>query len=265
MKISFYKLVGLFILTALAPWLMPTAIAQVTIAGWDMNAQTNFGTSPLTATTAAANVTIGQLTKGSGIITSGTAATRAWGGGTTSTWGTASATSISNSAFATFTVTPAAGYSLSLSAFNMDYRISGTGPTSLLLQYRINTGAYVDIATYTGLSTNAAGAALPTTSLTGIAALQNLTSASTVTFRIVPYGAVGGTWYIYDRLNTTANDLVLTGTITQILTPTTTSITPSSATAGSGGFTLTVNGTNFTSGSIVQWNGVALTTTFVNA
>jgi len=47
--------------------------------------------------------------------------------------------------------------------------------------------------------------------------------------------------------------------------PTTTSISPSSATAGGLAFPLTVNGTNFVSGSVVRWNGSDRTTTFVSA
>jgi len=47
--------------------------------------------------------------------------------------------------------------------------------------------------------------------------------------------------------------------------PTTTSISPTSATAGVGGLTLTVNGTNFNAGSVVRWNGSNRTTTFVNS
>jgi hypothetical protein len=46
--------------------------------------------------------------------------------------------------------------------------------------------------------------------------------------------------------------------------PTTTSLSPGSATAGGSGFTLTVNGSNFVSGSTVQWNGSARTTAFVS-
>ncbi len=49
-------------------------------------------------------------------------------------------------------------------------------------------------------------------------------------------------------------------------TPAVTSISPTSATVGSGTFTLTVNGSNFISGvSTVRWNGSARTTTFVNS
>ena len=55
----------------------------------------------------------------------------------------------------------------------------------------------------------------------------------------------------------------LTFTITGSLTPTLTSLSPSSAAAGGAAFTLTVNGSNFVSGSVVRWNGANRTTTFV--
>ena len=47
--------------------------------------------------------------------------------------------------------------------------------------------------------------------------------------------------------------------------PTITSLSPTSATAGAAGFTLTVNGTSYVSGSVVNFNGTAATTTFVSA
>ena len=47
--------------------------------------------------------------------------------------------------------------------------------------------------------------------------------------------------------------------------PTITSLSPPSATAGGGAFTLTVNGANYLTGATVKWNGSALTTTFVSA
>jgi WD40-like Beta Propeller Repeat len=49
------------------------------------------------------------------------------------------------------------------------------------------------------------------------------------------------------------------------VTPTITSIAPTSATAGGGGFTLTVTGTNFLLDSVVDWNGAARTTSFKSA
>jgi hypothetical protein len=47
--------------------------------------------------------------------------------------------------------------------------------------------------------------------------------------------------------------------------PNVTTIAPTSASPGSPGFTLTVTGTNFANGDTVQWNGVALVTTYSSA
>ena len=47
--------------------------------------------------------------------------------------------------------------------------------------------------------------------------------------------------------------------------PTLASLSPNSAVAGAAGFSLTVNGTNFVSGSVVNFNSAATTTTFVSA
>lgn len=48
-------------------------------------------------------------------------------------------------------------------------------------------------------------------------------------------------------------------------TPVITTLSPSSVTAGVGSFILTVNGSNFVSGSKVRWNGVDRVTNFVNS
>jgi uncharacterized protein (TIGR03437 family) len=48
-------------------------------------------------------------------------------------------------------------------------------------------------------------------------------------------------------------------------TPAISSLSPNSAAAGSPAFSLTVNGSGFVSGAIVQWNGSTLATTFVSA
>ncbi|MFA4957064.1 MAG: MBG domain-containing protein [Candidatus Methanoperedens sp.] len=47
--------------------------------------------------------------------------------------------------------------------------------------------------------------------------------------------------------------------------PTTTSISPSSKTVGDAQFTMNVTGTNFVSGSVVQFNGASRTTTYLNS
>jgi len=55
-----------------------------------------------------------------------------------------------------------------------------------------------------------------------------------------------------------------TFTIDPVPVPTTTGISPDRKAAGDSGFTLTVNGTNFVPASVVNWNGSARTTTYVN-
>ncbi len=43
------------------------------------------------------------------------------------------------------------------------------------------------------------------------------------------------------------------------------SLSPTSVTAGGNGFTLTLDGSNFVKSSVVKWNGVSLTTTYISA
>jgi hypothetical protein len=63
----------------------------------------------------------------------------------------------------------------------------------------------------------------------------------------------------------TSNTAIFTiGTIATNPVPTIGSLSPASVTAGAATFTLTVNGTNFISSSVINWNGTALATTFVN-
>jgi hypothetical protein len=78
------------------------------------------------------------------------------------------------------------------------------------------------------------------------------------------YVASAGSFAV-DVLNTDTGDR--SGTLTFSVTPaqpTLTSLSPSTVVAGSGAFTLTVNGTGFTSGATVAWAGSARTTTFVS-
>jgi len=62
-----------------------------------------------------------------------------------------------------------------------------------------------------------------------------------------------------------AYNLVMEWNGTAAGTPSITSVTPASATAGGASFQLTVNGSNFGAGSQVQWNGASLPTTVASA
>ena len=187
-----------------------------TISAWEPNGLPggtgNYGPSPWVASISGADVTIGGLTRGSGIITSGTAAARGWGGtGFTST--TASA-SITANTFITFTIQANSNYQVSLSSFDLNYRRSSTGPSNALLQYQIGNGIFSDITTLSFPVTASTGSSITQVSLSAISALQNVVNGTTITIRIVPYGGTNaaGTWYVFDVGNNAITpDLIVGG------------------------------------------------------
>lgn len=95
---------------------------------------------------------------------------------------------------------------------------------------------------------------------TGTLTLQGSVVNTTATGTVLPL--LGAYWNAGIRSSQTAffDNVKVT-----VATPSITSISPTSRVANSGAFTLTVNGSNFTSGSIVRWNGVNRTTTFVSS
>jgi hypothetical protein len=182
-----------------------------TVLAWDTDGQTAFGTQDLAATTVATGATNSTgLTRGSGVATSGTGASNAWGG---DDWASTSAAGISGNEDITFGFTVSSGFTTSLSSIALNYRRSSTGPDNGYWQYQVNGGTWGLISDVSNefSSTSSSGAAITPLSLTGISALQNLAASSVVNFRLVPYGATGssGTWYVYDGGNNT-NDLVVT-------------------------------------------------------
>lgn len=194
----------------------PATGTITTLASWDVNAQTNFGVSPLPPTTNAANLTVVGLTRGSGVLAPGGAAARAWGG---TSWDSANAVAAAAAGdYATLSITANSGYQVSFNAITkFDYRRSTTGPASGVLQYQVGTGAFTDITSLT-YPTIGSGASLTAIDLSGIGALQNIAANNPVTFRIVNYGAsgAGGTWYIYDTASNTDPDFAISGIVSSI-------------------------------------------------
>jgi uncharacterized protein (TIGR03437 family) len=125
---------------------------------------------------------------------------------------------------------------------------------------------------YTATCTASGGAPPYTWSIpTGLGSLPpNLMftpSDSTATISGTPTGA-GALGYSYivqvaDSMSATVMQSY-SGALSQgSQTANITSLIPSSATAGANGFTMTVNGTGFVSGAVVNWNGTALGTSYV--
>jgi hypothetical protein len=204
----------------MALWLQvaPAQAAATVLAGWDFHGLAGginaFGSTPLAPSTTAANLTVGGLTRGSGVGTTGTATARAWGG---NRWTDTSATAaVAGGRVATLTLAANSGWQVSISAISrLDYRRSSAGPSSGVLQVQVGSSAFADVATLSFSSTSSAGASLAPIDLSAVAALQNVAAGTTITFRIVNYGGTsnGGTWYLYDSANSTAADLEISGTV----------------------------------------------------
>ncbi len=199
-----------------APAVIEPSSFSGALAGWDTSTLSGYGPSLFAATTSAANITVGGLTRGSGVTLSGTAAARAWGG---NGWTDASAAdAITNNRVATFSVQANPGSSVSFSSISkFDYRRSATGPPNGLLQYQVGSGdSFHNITTVSYSSTSSSGASIGAINLSTISALQNVAAGTVVTFRIVNWGGgSAGTWYIFDKDSSTASDFEIQGDVTQ--------------------------------------------------
>ena len=222
------------------------------LLGWNMSGQSNYGTSPMPPTVYLTNlVAVGGLTRSAGVATNGAASARAWGG---SSW-------TNTNCFASFTISVTNGYKLSLSNIpTFDYRRSGTGASNGVLQYSTNGTVFSVITNLAYTNSTTSGGSLGPISLSNVSALQNIPSGTTVTFQIVnTNGANGGTWYIYDKVNTTGNDFEITGSVDPVGagTPTVSvsgtlgAVNTTYGTASSAPTSFTVSGVNLTEGILI--------------
>lgn len=190
---------------------------NITLASWNFatspNAMTggagNWGPSSVSPNSNNAKVTVGALTRGSGIGTPAgtTAAASAWGG-TGNILAINSLLAVANNSFFTFTVQPQSNMLVSLKsipAYNI--RRSSTGASTGIWQYNINGGLYTDIGTSFsfGSTTTAVGNNQAAIDLSAISPLQNITSSTTVGFRLLVWGASNSTGTMYFNSNTSVS------------------------------------------------------------
>jgi len=128
-----------------------------------------------------------------------------------------------------------------------DYRRSSTGATNGVLQYQIGAGAFADITNLNYVVFSSGGGSIGAIDLSGFAPLQNIGAGTNVTFRIVNYLGTdpGGTWYIFDKAVSSALDLAVQGTVTQVLSPGVPALAPAISLVGftNQQFQFTVSGT----------------------
>jgi hypothetical protein len=217
----------LLIAAVCAAMLVGSSKADV-VVGWNFNdgrtpgGAGNFGPSPHAAGEILANVTSVGLTRNHDLLLTGQGAANAWGANNFSNDSNFDA-AINAGNFFTFSVTPDAGFLLSLSSIgNYNIRRSGTGPNTGRWQYQVGSGSFVDLTSDItwGAITTVAGNPQASIDLTGITALQNASDA--ITFRLTVWGATttGGTFYLNQFAGTTNNDFILNGSVSAIPEPT---------------------------------------------
>lgn len=183
----------------------------------------NFGSSPFVPVNKSSFVDVVGLTRGIGLTTSGTGATKAWGANGFGNLTGSETAAISNGDYVYFSITVQIGNVLSLSGIDLyNIRRSSTGPTTGRWQYQIGSGLFTDIGSNDitwGTNTTATGNLQSAIDLSGISALQNISGGVTVTFRVVSWGASSpteaGTWY-FNGANAVPLPLTLNGSICEI-------------------------------------------------
>lgn len=148
---------------------------------------------------------------------------------------------------------------------------SGNNPAPVLMTISPNTvqaggAAFTLTVTGSGFISGSAirwnGVSLATnyvsaTQISTVVPASYITTAGTAVISVINPAPGGGT--------SSSVNFIITNTPVSNPLPTLSSITPAGTSAGAAAFTLTVNGTNYINGSVINWNGVSLSTTFISA
>ena len=176
----------LVLLLAATVFCMSNSLAQGTMGRWEMCGLSGTPTS-VTATGVLSNVTFSTLTRGAGL--SGSSATN---GFSSTGWSTSSTLTTSNNDYYEFTITPAAGYKMSITSLKIRDQVSSTA-SSFDVYLRYGDDSYAsNLSTWTPANTSANNR---TITLSGVTALQNRTTP--VTFRVYGTDANSSTTTTY--------------------------------------------------------------------
>lgn len=218
-RLSLLCITGLLLASAQLGWGQTVQLAE-----WTFGGSSGWGLNVKDPATTASNVTVGGLTRGPGLTTSGTAAGSAWGANgfydNISAASQDATTAIANENFITIALKANSGYSVSLEEIGAcNLRRSGTGPSSVLWQYSLDSITFTDITNITLVSTASAGNNVSAIDVSGISALQNVPSTSRIFLRIVMWNASSqnGTWYF--NAGPSDQPFSLSGTITSTPLP----------------------------------------------
>jgi len=161
---------------------------QAQIIAWQFGSPASAGNEvTFTATTNNANLNSSILSRGSGIAA--TALGRAFSANLWTNSGTKT-DAITNNQYYTFSVKANTGYKFSLSTLDVRLRRSGaTAPNPYIWRYSTDGTTFIDIGSDISFTSTADGVTQTQLDLSLITPLQNVPSATTITFRLYGWGA----------------------------------------------------------------------------
>jgi hypothetical protein len=201
-----------------------SAFADVVLASWESSGQTGGGVTSFTPTNINGGMTApSALTRGTGVGLATASSAGYWGGNNFST--TTAAAGVTANKFLTFSLKPSNGKAVSYSSIDkFNIRIASSGPIKYQIDYQIDNGTFSPCETVALASrpTASANYVLGPIDLSGITALQNVSTSKTVTFRITPFEAsvTTGSFLIGSGTADTDADLSVMGSFSDnIVTP----------------------------------------------
>ncbi|MFN3968916.1 hypothetical protein, partial [Flavobacterium sp.] len=195
------------LLFVIALFTASTSTSYGQIFAWDFNGALGTEASFSPNASANANLTYTPLTRNGGLNTVALANALA---STNFPNGGAKPDAVTNNRGYSFTVTPNSGFTLSLSTLDAKFRRSGTGPNAFAWYYSTDGTTFTQIGSDISFtSTTTGGVAQTQISLAGIPALQNVTSGTVITFRLIGWGATATTGTFAIGRSLTAGELSL--------------------------------------------------------
>jgi len=209
MKKTLFKNLSTVLMTLVVSCISLKTSAQ--LLAWDFQGATANGS--VNATTNSANLNTSSVSRGAGISFSSLADAYSSSGFE----GTTLADAITKNEYLEFSISPKTNYKVSLSSLESSFRRSATGPASFQWQYSLdgfqtagtNIGSEI---TFTSTATN--GEAMPSIPLSGISALQNVSSPAVITIRLYGYNASSTTGtFAIGKPTTPTIDLAILGPV----------------------------------------------------
>jgi len=204
-----------YTITYVAGNITVTAAPSGPIVAWQFGSPASLGSeATYNATTNDANLNTSVLSRGTGITATGLArgfSANAWDVGATK------ANAVTNNEYFQFTINSKSGYIVSLSTLDARLRRTGTAPNAYIWKYSIDGTNFTEIGTDISFTSTVDGVDQTQIDLSGITALQNVPSTTTLTFRIYAWGGTSltATFAIARYADgVTTNCLAIGGTVT---------------------------------------------------